>query len=134
MPNFEVFTQRIAPSAGIALVTIQKRGAISLNKTAFVALGEPNAVELLYDRTERIIGLRSAQPEAEHAYPVRSAAGGHSPFVVSAIAFTKFYNIDTDRTLRWHASFTDGVLCVELNSVAIPVTSSRSIQRASSGH
>lgn len=126
MPPFEVFTRRMTPSSSAPLVTIQKRGTISLNKASFDALGAPATVELLYDRAARIVGLRPAQPDSGHAYPLRPAAGvGHGPYIVSAIAFTKFYKITTDRSLRWPAYLVDGVLCVELDSTATPVTSNR---------
>ncbi|MGI8667345.1 MAG: hypothetical protein ACR2N4_15195 [Jatrophihabitans sp.] len=125
MPNFEVFTQRASPLAGVALVTIQKRGTLSLNRSAFAALCEPEAVELLFDRTARVIGLRHTQPEAAHAHLVRKPAGRGGPFVISAIAFIRFYAIDIDRSLRWQARLEHGVLCVELSSAATPVTSNR---------
>ncbi|MDQ2959078.1 MAG: hypothetical protein M3Y42_19245 [Actinomycetota bacterium] len=126
MPDFEVFTRRLVPLKKTPLVTIQKRGTISLNKSAYAALGEPEAVELLYDRDERVIGLRPAEPTLEHAYPVRSATGkGAGPFVISAIAFTKFYDIDTGESLRWQAQLIENVLCIDLDSTATPVTSNR---------
>ncbi|MFX8766474.1 hypothetical protein ABTM49_19830, partial [Acinetobacter baumannii] len=89
------------------------RGTISLNKSAFSVIGEPEAVELMYDRDERIVGLRPVDASAEHAYPVRSAtARGGGPYVISAIAFTKFYDISTERSLRWQAHVVDGTLCI----------------------
>lgn len=128
MPTFEVFNRRMVASSNAPWVTIQKRGAISLNKAAFDALGAPPAVELLYDRTAHIVGLRPAEAGAPHAYLLRQAAGpGHGPYVVSAIAFTKFYEINTDQSMRWGALVIDGVLCVELDSIATPVTSNRAV-------
>ena len=126
MPKFEVFTRRMTPSSNAPSVTIQKRGTISLNKASFDALGKPDAIELLYDRTARIVGLRPAEPGTPQAYPLRPGAGvGHGPYVVSAIAFTKFYEIPTDKSLRWQAQLVEGVLCVELDSIATEVTSNR---------
>ncbi|MGI8667346.1 MAG: hypothetical protein ACR2N4_15200 [Jatrophihabitans sp.] len=126
MPDFEVFTKRLVPLKKTPLLTIQKRGTISLNRSAFVALGEPDAVELLYDRDERVVGLRPVEAAMEHAYPVRSAtAKGSGPYVISAIAFTKFYEINTDQSLRWQAHLVGDVLCIDLDSTATPVTSNR---------
>lgn len=131
MPDFEVFTKRLVPLKKTPLVTIQKRGTISLNKSAYSALGEPEAVELLYDRDERIVGLRAAESSLEHAYPVRSATGrGSGPYIISAIAFTKFYDIDTEQSLRWRAHLVEDVLCIDLDSTGTPVTSNRA-QRTS---
>ena len=46
--EFETFTRRMVPLVKKPTVTIQKRGTLSFNKAAQVALGEPEAVELLY--------------------------------------------------------------------------------------
>jgi hypothetical protein len=126
MPNFETFTKRLVPLKKQPLVTIQKRGTISLNKSAHVALGAPEAVELLYDQDEKIVGLNPVEPTVDHAYPLRSASGKDTgPFVISAIAFTKFYQINTAVSLRWPAYLDSGVLCVDTKTPGTPVTSNR---------
>lgn len=126
MPQFETFTKQLISRQHEPQVTIQRRGALSLNKPACLALGSPDAVELLYDAHARIIGLRRVEPGTEHAYAVRpatSAANGRC--TISAMAFTKFYNIDTSQSLRWSAYLDAGVLCVDLNDKPTPVTSNR---------
>ncbi|MGI8667344.1 MAG: hypothetical protein ACR2N4_15190 [Jatrophihabitans sp.] len=94
-----------------AMLTIQKGGLICLNRAAYVAFGRPLAVELLYDRAVHTVGLRAVDPRASHSYPVRSASrrrGG--PFVVSALAFTRFYDIDISTSRRWPVTIGHGVL------------------------
>lgn len=125
MPQFETFTRSLVPLKREPHVTIQRRGTMSLNKSAHVALGSPAAVELLYDAGERIVGLRAVDPRADHAYMVRPTNAANGPFAISAMAFTKFYGIVTDRSLRWPAYLDDGVLCIDLNQQATPVTSNR---------
>ncbi|UQX89410.1 hypothetical protein M6D93_05240 [Jatrophihabitans telluris] len=126
MTGFEIFTKRMVPLKRAPCITIQKRGAISINKSAFLALGEPDAVELMYDRAEHRVGLRAADPRLDHAYPVRQSGGGdNGPFVISAVAFTHFYDIDTSQSLRWEALLIDDVLYIDLDSKATPVTSNR---------
>ena len=99
-------------------------------RTAWVAIRAAWAAS--YDRVARIVGLRPAGPSSAQAYQLRPAAGvGHGPYVVSAIAFTKFYEISTDQSLRWTAHMVDGVLCVELDSSSTPVTSNRAAERSS---
>src|SRR5579875_1045258 len=120
MPEFESFSRRLVPSRHEPRVTLQKRGAISLNASAYRVLGTPSSVELLYDRNQRIIGLRPVDPGADNAYPVRPATSASGPFVVSAMAFTRYYEIDTSVTRRWPAYLEDGVLCVALTSAAPP--------------
>lgn len=130
MPNFESFNRRMVPLKSVPHVTIQKRGTLSLNRSAYVALESPDAVELLYDRDERVIGLRPVPASDKDASHVRaSAPSDRGPWVVSAMAFTKFYDIDTSTTMRWEAYLDDGVLCVDLRTEGVPVTSNRAAHR-----
>ena len=130
MPNFESFNRRMVPLRSVPHVTIQKRGAFSLNRSAYEALGAPDAVELLYDRDERIIGLRAAPATDADASHVRASSRSASgPWMVSAMAFTKFYDIDTSVTRRHEAYLDDDVLCVDLRKDGEPVTSNRETRR-----
>jgi hypothetical protein len=76
VPDFEVFTRRMIPLVKQPTVMLQKRGTMSFNKAAHVAMGSPEAVELLYDRAQKVIGIRPVAPELEHAYPMRPQAKG----------------------------------------------------------
>ena len=64
-------------------VTIQKRGTISLNKAAEVALDCPKTVELLYDAERRVVGLRAVD---QGAAPGRASTtrSGRSAIAVRA--------------------------------------------------
>lgn len=126
MTGFETFTRRLIPMAKEPRITIQKRGAISLNISAYAALGSPGAVELLFDREKRIVGLRAVAPTCPHAYPVRSASGnGSGPFVVSALAFIRYFGLVSDTSLRWDAYLDSDVLCADLGTPGVTVTSNR---------
>ncbi|MDP9115721.1 MAG: hypothetical protein M3O28_00330 [Actinomycetota bacterium] len=128
MPNFETFRRALLPLKSEPFVTIQKRGTMSLNLSAFVALDSPVSVELLYDRGKEIVGIRVADPRADNAYHVRTTSPS-GPFVVSAMAFTKFYDLDIAVTRRWPAYLDNGVLCVDLTKDGLPVTSNRARRR-----
>jgi hypothetical protein len=126
MGDFESFSREMLSLKADPQVTIQKRGAISLNRPAYLVLGSPDAVELLYDRKDRVVGLRPIDPRADNAYRVRRASPSASgPWVISAMAFTKFYDIDTARSLRWPARLNGDVLCVDLSAVGTRVSSNR---------
>lgn len=126
-PQFETFTKGLVPLKRQPRVTIQKRGTISLNKAAYHALGKPGFVELLYDAEHAIMGLRTAQPQVTHAYPVRSSSGtDNGPFVISAMAFTHFYDIDMSASRRWPAYLEGDVLCADLTGPCTIVTATRS--------
>lgn len=126
MPGFETFTRRLVPLAREPALTLQKRGAISLNTSAYAALGGPCAVELLFDRELSVVGLRPVQPTCGHAYPVRSASGnGAGPFVVSALAFLKYFDLCRDVSMRWDAYLEGDVLCADVGAPGTAVTSNR---------
>lgn len=134
MSHFEVFTKALVPLKRDPTITIQKNGAISLNKAAQVALGSPEAVELLYDQNTRTVGLRGVDADADHAYAVRSSRGnGLSPFVISAMAFLHFYDIDVTVSRRWSAYLYDDVLCIDLDDESVRVTSNRARKTDFSG-
>jgi hypothetical protein len=105
-------------------VTLQKRGTISFNKSAHVALGAPQAIELMYDANEQVIGFRSVDPKAEHAYPIRETNNGTS-YVVSGRAFVGHYGINTDVSRRYPATIVDGILCLDLKTPGTVVTSTK---------
>lgn len=126
MPNFKTFTKRMIPLARDPYVTIQRRGIISINAAAFELLGAPKAIELLYDPDEHIIGFRAVDEHEEHAYAFREASGKSvGPYIVSGTAFTKYFGIDTSKSLRWRAALDGDVLCVDLNTEGSEVTSNR---------
>lgn len=134
MRDFETFTRRMIPLVKKPFVTIQKRGTMSFNKAAQVALGSPEAVELLFDKTNNVMGVRAIDPKVEHAYPMR--AQGHKndgPYIVSGAAFTKYYGIKTEEARRFSAEMEDGVLIIDLNSEGQVVTSNRSGSASTDG-
>ena len=126
MPNFEKYSKDLVPLKRDPWVTLQKRGAISLNQSAFVLLERPAAVELLYDADGMIIGLRKADVHGRDVHFVRSPSGKEAgPFVISAIAFLKYYEINLDSSYRWPAYLDDGTLCIDLGRPGTVVTSNR---------
>ncbi len=54
-------------------VSLSPRGVISINRAAHRALGQADAVVLLFDRVNSLIGLRPGSPDAKNAF--RSPAG-----------------------------------------------------------
>jgi hypothetical protein len=123
MANFESFNRHMLPLKDGPHVTIHRRGTISVNRSAFDGLGSPDAVELLFDRERSVVGLRPIDSHADNAYQVRHGPNG--PWVVSAMAFTKFYDIDTSTTSRWPATIEDGVLCTDISAPGTPVGKQR---------
>lgn len=125
--NFEVFRKRSKPKSSVPTVTIQKRGTFSLNQQAFDALRGAEAVELLYDRHQKVIGMRPANAETQYAYPVRRQANG-ATWLIAGLAFCEYYNIPLGNARRYVAELYDdgAMLTVDLKKDAIEVAGSRS--------
>ncbi|MDX3190324.1 hypothetical protein PV458_18090 [Streptomyces sp. MN03-5084-2B] len=124
---FEVFTQKMAPLARVPSVTIQKRGLMSMNRSAYALLGEPSAVELLFDSDEKVVGLRAVDETVPHAYPVRPQSKNKEtgPLLVAATAFTQYYGLDTTVSKRWVPVLKDNILCIDLKEPGAIATGNR---------
>lgn len=125
MPQFEVFSKRLSPKVTEPYVTIQKRGTMSINRASYELLGNPEAVELLFDASQRIVGMRSSDVSANHAYPLRASGKSKSSFMLSGRAFTQYYEINTDVARRYSAVFEDEILQVDLKGEFLEVVSNR---------
>lgn len=122
---FEVFDKRLAPLAKAPSITIQKRGIFSLNKAAHKLIGEPQTVELLFDKEKQIIALRPSNDA--HAYTIRPQSSRDTGQVVmSATAFTQYYDIDTTISRRFKPFEQDGMLCIDLRGPSVEVVGNRS--------
>jgi hypothetical protein len=129
---FELFTRQRPPAVREPALTIQKQGSLSLNRAAYEALDSPEAAELLFDRDERRIGIRKADPSADHAMPVRPLGRGGSSWLISGRTFTIIYEIPTESARRWLAQTVDDMLVVDLKEPGTDVSGPRSRERATS--
>ena len=111
---FEVFTPEAAAESGPAHVSIQKQGIIAFNRAAFASLGEPKAIELLYDRERSLVGLRGVDASAPHALRVRTSSAGGT-YVVSAARFVRHYGIPNDVGRRWSAQSEGDLLFIDIS-------------------
>ncbi|HTA33713.1 MAG TPA: hypothetical protein VK721_09835 [Solirubrobacteraceae bacterium] len=123
--TFDVFQKQRQPATTEPAVTIQKRGAFSLNAPAYAMLGSPKAVELLYDRAESLVGIRPALLESANAYPVRQVTKGSSSYLVTGTAFANYYGIKLGVARRWLGRIRDGMLVIDLKEPGVVVTSNR---------
>lgn len=128
--GFEVFSRRMAPLAKAPSVTIQKRGIVSINSVAHKMINDAETVELLFDKENQIIALRPSQ-EA-HAYAVRpQSSRGTGQVILSATAFTQYYDIDTTVSRRYKPYELDGMLCIDLKGDSVEVRGNRAKRETS---
>jgi hypothetical protein len=127
--SFEVFEKRTTPPSR-PFVTIQKRGLISISRGAHELIGAPESVQLLFDPHRRVMGLRAAEPWMDNAYQVRGLKKSNGTRIVAGTAFTRYYDIDTERSRRWLAFLDGDVLCIDLSQPGEEVVSGGSDARA----
>ena len=122
--GFEVFDKRMAPLAKAPSVTIQKRGIFSINRVAHKLIEEPETVELLFDKENKVIALRPSKEP--HAYSIRPQPSRDTGQVIlSATAFTQYYDIDTSVSRRYKPYEQDGMLCIDLTGPSAEVRGNR---------
>lgn len=122
---FEVFNKRMAPLAKAPSITIQKRGIFSVNKAAHKLIGEPDSVELLFDRDNGLIALRPSMEPHAYAFRPQSSRADTGQVVLSATAFTQYYDIDTTVSRRYEPFAQDGMLCIDLRGRSAEVIGNR---------
>jgi hypothetical protein len=122
--KFQKFDKRTSRLVKRPELTIQAKGTLSLNAAAHHLIGSPEAVELLYDEENKVIGLRPVSPEDPDAYPVRPIGGGGT-YVLSGRAFLKWFDIDFGTPTRREVTVVNGVLIVDLKDPGRDATSNR---------
>ena len=117
--DFERFDQRHIAISGSPFVTIQRGGRVmTINRAAYEMLGGPRAVELLYSKQNRVIGVRQVSPKEPYAFPLRGQGRkGREPsnYLVAAQAFTKHYDIDTSVAMRYPVEMQEDILTIPLD-------------------
>lgn len=127
---FELFDRRNAPLAKAPSVTIQKRGIFSISKAAHKLIDEAETVELLFDKEAQIIAMRSSEP-SPHAYAIRpQSERAGAQVILSATAFTQYYNIDTTVSRRYEPYLAEGMLCINLTGPSAVVRGNRAAKES----
>jgi len=108
-----------AQYAGI-YVTMNTSGVIALGRVAHEMLGAPRALLLLFDRTNRRIGLKPTATGIRNAYPVlvSNSAGGKK---INAFRLIREYRIDLPQTVRFYDAEIDddGILRLDLRTAKL---------------
>jgi hypothetical protein len=111
-----VFDKRRLPTVRDPLVTKQSDNNFSYNLAAHQMLGEPEALELLYNEKRKEIGFRAADLSQPHVYPVRRQRNS-SNFQFSGVAFASAFGIPKGETLRFKAEKRgDDMLVIDLKN------------------
>ena len=103
-----------------ARITLGNYGTFYLNAQAFSELGNPEAVEMMFDVGRRRIGLRPAHKMLPHAFKiVPHTRGGYQR--LSAAAFCHHHRIFFKGTLLFHDIRIDdnGIMMLDLVNATI---------------
>ena len=98
-------------------VTLSPRSVIHINGNIHDRLGNPDAVRLLFDKVNSIIGIDSAPASLPNAFPVKTKGSGRNR-VIWASPFCKHYGIKVDQVTAFInvEIDEDGVLRLDLRS------------------
>jgi hypothetical protein len=99
-------------------VTLNHKGVFLLNAMAIAALGEPEAVALIYDEDESTIGIRPTDPRRINAFPVvkKKLESQQSFRIVNGSPFCRHFGIKISTTVRFNnvEIDNDGVMLLPL--------------------
>ena len=98
-------------------VTLNPKHVILLNGNIYKKLGSPEAVALLFDKLNSVIGINPVPRSKSNAFPVRSKLNGRQK-MIRATPFCRHYGISVDRTTAFMNADVDedGVLRLDLKS------------------
>ena len=98
-------------------VTLSPRNVILMNGNIHDRLGQPNAVILLFDKVNSIIGVNPAGANMPNAFPVKHKTNGRDR-LIRATPFCKHYGIQVDGTTAFlnPEIDEDGVLRLDLRT------------------
>lgn len=131
--SFEVFDKRAAGVSKHPRVTIQRQGMFSFNKPAYSLMGEPEALELLYDRENERVAFRPVEAGRARSFPVRSQGSPSRTLMVAGRSFTKHYGLDTSQARRYPVTMEGDMLVLDLRGDSEDATGPRTKHDSGSG-
>jgi hypothetical protein len=116
----KVFDRSAPPPSGEPSVTIHRRGVIAMNRAAAEALGSPDAIELMYDESERVVGIRPAGPGSRRGFKL-GRAGKSSTREAVGKSFLNHHGIPHDTAKRYEVKKSGDLLLIDLKQGGIEV-------------
>lgn len=119
LPGFDLFTDHFRRVTKAPTASIHSKGVIALNALCLQKMGEPQAVQMLYNAEQRVIALRPVPEGAPYSMPVRFPNRGSRSAVVSAKAFLDSYGIPSNKAIDLKVSFAGPIALLALPSEAV---------------
>ena len=105
--------------AGI-YVTMKPKGEIMMSRVTYEMMGSPKAFVILFDQTNRRIGLKPSALTTRNAYPVCVGSNAGAKRLL-AYRLTREHDIDLPQTVRFYDAKIDedGVLILDLRTAKV---------------
>jgi hypothetical protein len=120
-PVWTVVPRGDVPTAAAKLyVSMNPKGAISLNRTTYQRMGSPAAFLLLFDRVNSRIALKPTAAAMRNAYPAR-IFGRHGGRVVRALRLFVEFGIELPEIVEFRDTEIDqdGQLILDLRTAKV---------------
>lgn len=123
--TFEVYQKGTEGPREKPFVTIAKNGTLHPSAAAKKLLGEAGQspsgggmarVRLLYDRSRHLMALAPVDENAPNSYSQIKVGKRGGAKRISGVGFCRYYGIKHERTRRYPAEMSDGMLVVDLNN------------------
>lgn len=110
----------IHPASSRVYVTMNPKGEIVLNSTAFQRMGAPEAFQIFFNRTNNLIALRPAYAASKNAYPARKR-GRRDARVVRAYRLLHEFGLRVPDTIEFPDAEIDreGQLVLDLRTARV---------------
>ena len=118
--NFDLFEEGpMEPSGNRVGVSINSRGHFYVNRKAIIAMGEPDAVMLYFDRERKAIGMQRSPIDRKYAFRLVNRATRESGRMIFATSFCRHYGIRPTETLAFISPAVNhnGILVLNLHEV-----------------
>ena len=101
-------------------VTLNRKGILLMNKAAFEALGEPEAVKLFHDERNNAVGIAKTDAELDNAFPVKQKDKYSNRLVCASPACVNF-GIRVEKTIVFNGIDFDhnGVMSLDFDKATV---------------
>ncbi|MDP9439948.1 MAG: hypothetical protein M3P49_14605 [Actinomycetota bacterium] len=111
---------------GVAWVSLLKSERFTLSTEAYLLLGEPDRVEILYQKGTKKIGFRATNDPFGSYKVVKPKTGGYQ---LTAVALVRQLGLDVSRSRRFEARMEGNVLVFDLDDEALSVSPKERVQK-----
>jgi hypothetical protein len=116
--SFDKFEDGPPESLGKRInVTINNKGYFFVNRKAILAMGEPDAVVLMFDQVRNVIGMKRSPIERKNAFRLIRRAAHETGRMIYCANFCRHHKIVPAETIRFADPEVnkDGILILDLN-------------------